>query len=49
MAPEGTRNAEWILLDYVNVVVHIFYRDVRDFLQFENLWADAERIDISKH
>lgn len=43
---EGTRNAEWILLDYVNVVVHIFYKGVRDFYNLENLWADAERIDI---
>ncbi|NOQ74784.1 MAG: ribosome silencing factor [Crocinitomix sp.] len=43
---EGTRNAEWILLDYVNIVVHIFYRDVREFYDLENLWADAERIDI---
>lgn len=38
---EGQENAEWILLDYVNVVVHIFKDDVRDFYQLEKLWADA--------
>lgn len=43
---EGLNNSEWILLDYVNVVVHIFYKDVRGFYNLEDLWADAERIDI---
>lgn len=38
---EGTENAEWILLDYVDVVVHIFREDRRDFYQLEKLWADA--------
>ena len=43
---EGTSNAEWILLDYVNVVVHIFYRDTRQFYNLEDLWADAVRTEI---
>lgn len=38
---EGQENAEWILLDYVNVVVHVFRDAVRDFYQLEKLWADA--------
>ena len=38
---EGFENAEWILLDYVNVVVHIFQEKVRDFYKLEKLWADA--------
>jgi len=38
---EGFENAEWILLDYVDVVVHIFREDKRDFYQLEKLWADA--------
>lgn len=42
---EGTQNSEWILLDYVNIVVHIFYKDVREFYDLEDLWADAERTD----
>jgi len=43
---EGLKNSEWILLDYVNVVVHVFYRDVREFYNLEDLWADAVREDI---
>jgi ribosome-associated protein len=39
---EGVQNAEWILLDYVDVVVHIFQETTRNFFQIENLWADAE-------
>ena len=44
---EGFQNAEWILLDYVNVVVHVFQKHTRDFYGIERLWADAEvtRID----
>ena len=38
---EGFTNAEWILLDYANVVVHIFQKEIRDFYKLENLWADA--------
>jgi len=38
---EGFENAEWILLDYVDVVVHIFRDDRREFYQLEKLWADA--------
>lgn len=39
---EGTENAEWILLDYVDVVVHIFRDNTRGFYQLEKLWADAK-------
>lgn len=39
---EGFENAEWILLDYVDVVVHIFREDRRSFYQLEKLWADAK-------
>lgn len=45
---EGTQNAEWVLVDYVNVVVHIFQKDARGFYNLEKLWADAERTAISE-
>ncbi len=38
---EGEENAEWILLDYINVVVHIFQKPVRDFYRIEELWGDC--------
>src|ERR1035437_7757667 len=39
---EGFENKEWILLDYVNIVVHIFLEEKRDFYAIEELWGDAE-------
>jgi ribosome-associated protein len=39
---EGRMNREWVLLDYVDVVVHIFLRDRRQFYALEELWGDAE-------
>jgi len=38
---EGFQNSEWILLDYLDVVVHVFQHEVREHYQLENLWADA--------
>ena len=38
---EGQRNAEWILVDYVDVVVHIFLREKRGYYALEDLWGDA--------
>ena len=38
---EGEYNKEWILMDYIDVVVHIFKKEKRDFYKLENLWADA--------
>ena len=41
---EGRDNTEWILIDFVDVVVHVFLQSARSFYQLEELWADAERI-----
>tara|TARA_B100001105_G_scaffold189140_1_gene153440 strand:+ start:234 stop:611 length:378 start_codon:yes stop_codon:yes gene_type:complete len=38
---EGEANKEWVLMDYFNVVVHIFNKEKREFYKLENLWADA--------
>lgn len=43
---EGFENAEWILVDYVTVVVHIFQSQIRNFYNLESLWADAEVTEI---
>lgn len=45
---EGFGNAEWVLLDYVNTVVHIFQKEAREFYNLEGLWADAKIIDIKQ-
>lgn len=39
---EGSDNAEWVLLDYVNIVVHVFQKHIRDFYDIEGLWGDAK-------
>tara|TARA_Y200000002_G_scaffold367087_1_gene358746 strand:- start:1206 stop:1577 length:372 start_codon:yes stop_codon:yes gene_type:complete len=39
---EGIENQEWVLIDYVDVVVHIFQREIREFYDLENLWGDAK-------
>jgi ribosome-associated protein len=39
---EGSENAEWVLLDYVNVVVHVFQKHIREFYDIEGLWGDAK-------
>lgn len=45
---EGKQNAEWVLLDYVDVVAHVFYKDSREFYNIEGLWGDAEIEVISE-
>ncbi len=44
---EGESNSEWILMDYVNVVVHIFQKHTREFYDIESLWGDAKVTVIS--
>ena len=39
---EGEDNAEWVLMDYVNVVVHVFQKHIREYYDIESLWGDAK-------
>lgn len=43
---EGKANNEWILLDYVNIVAHVFLKDRRKFYSLEELWGDAKIVNI---
>jgi ribosome-associated protein len=45
---EGKTNREWILLDYVDVVVNIFKKEKREFYKLEALWGDAEIIQVAE-
>lgn len=44
---EGYNLGNWILMDYGDVIVHIFHKEEREFYNLERLWADAEDLDIS--
>ena len=39
---EGMENAEWVLMDYVNIVVHVFQKHIREYYSIESLWGDAK-------
>ena len=45
--PAGN-GSSWIVLDYSDIIVHVFYKEARDFYQLERLWADGTRMDISQ-
>lgn len=44
---EGYHSENWIILDYTDVIVHIFHEDTRKFYDLERLWADGEKVDLS--
>lgn len=44
---EGKNNKEWMLLDYINVVAHVFRKDRREFYALERLWGDADITEIT--
>ena len=44
---EGYENQNWILLDYFDIVVHVFKKDERDYYELERLWADAPMKEIN--
>lgn len=43
---EGMKNSLWILMDYGDVIVHIFEKQTRAFYELEKLWIDAKRIQV---
>lgn len=44
---EGYQSQTWIMLDYYDIIVHVFLEETRDFYQLERLWADGIPVDIS--
>lgn len=44
---EGYQSQTWVILDYYDVMVHVFLEETRDFYQLERLWADGTPVDIS--
>ncbi len=43
---EGLENSEWVLMDYVNIVVHVFQKHIREYYNIESLWGDAKITSI---
>ena len=43
---EGSENADWVLMDYVNIVVHVFQKHIREYYDIESLWGDAKTTQI---
>lgn len=44
---EGYEEADWILMDYLDFIVHIFSREARDFYKLERLWSDGVEVDLA--
>lgn len=45
---EGYQNASWIVLDYLDVVVHVFYEETRNIYNLEKLWSDGEVVSVEE-
>ncbi|MDD6828122.1 MAG: ribosome silencing factor [Oscillospiraceae bacterium] len=45
---EGHNGSNWIVIDYGDIIVHVFYKETREFYQLERLWADGEHLDIEE-
>jgi len=49
LGAEGERDGHWVLLDYGDLVVHLFYEPVREFYDLEGLWIEAPRVELGTH
>lgn len=45
---EGYQGATWVVLDYGDIIVHVFYKETRDHYNLERLWSDGEDIDVKQ-
>ena len=45
---ESDTGNTWIILDYADIIVHVFYKETRSFYKLEGVWADGEQVDISE-
>ncbi|MEQ1745805.1 MAG: ribosome silencing factor [Saprospiraceae bacterium] len=45
---EGSQNARWVLMDYFNTMVHVFYPETREFYDIEQLWSDADATEFAE-
>jgi ribosome-associated protein len=43
---EGTSRGHWVLMDFADVIVHVFYQPVREFYDLDGLWADAPKVQL---
>jgi ribosome-associated protein len=43
---EGENSGKWVLMDYEDVIIHVFYEPIREFYDIERLWPDAPRMDV---
>ena len=46
---EADTGNTWIILDYGDIIVHVFYKETRDLYKLEKLWSDGEQVDISEY
>lgn len=46
---QGTGQSNWMIIDYGDIVVHVFRKDMREFYDLERLWRDGEEVDISAY
>jgi len=44
---EGTENSQWILIDYTNIIVHVFQKQYREYYDIEGLWGDAKELTVT--